>query len=83
MGKLTRSNVPGKKAGPNGSFPIGNDKHARLAIAGATRSFNAGNISKGTEKHIKSEARAKLGENKPSGSVGKEVERRLAARDKK
>lgn len=58
--KLSRSKVPGKKAGPNGSFPIGDKKHARLAIGGATRSFNAGNISKGTENGIKAKARAKL-----------------------
>jgi hypothetical protein len=61
MAKLTRSKVPGKKAGPNGSFPIGDKKHARLAIGGATRSYNAGNISKGTENKIKAAARKKLG----------------------
>lgn len=55
--------MPGPKAGPNGSFPIGDAKHARLAIGGATRSYNAGNISASTEAHIKSEARAKLGHN--------------------
>ena len=54
------SKVPGKKAGPNGSFPIGDDKHARLAIGGATRSERAGNISEGTADRIKAEARAKL-----------------------
>ena len=58
---MKRSKVPGKKAGPNGSFPIGDKKHARLAIGGATRSYNAGNISKGTENRIKSAARKKLG----------------------
>jgi hypothetical protein len=58
---MSPSKVPGKKAGPNGSFPVGDPKHARLAIGGATRSFNAGNIGKGTEQHIKSEARAELG----------------------
>jgi hypothetical protein len=58
---LRPSKVPGKKAGPNSSFPIGDKKHARLAIGGATRSYNAGNISKGTENKIKSQARKKLG----------------------
>jgi hypothetical protein len=58
---MKKSKVPGKKAGPNGSFPIGNKKHARLAIGGATRSYNAGNISKSTENSIKAKARAKLG----------------------
>ena len=62
MTKLGPSKVPGEKAGPNGSFPIGDDKHARLAIGGATRSYNAGNISASTEASIKAKARAKLGE---------------------
>ncbi len=57
---LGKSDVPGEKAGPHGSFPIGDKKHARLAIGGATRSFNAGNISKSTEDHIKTKAREKL-----------------------
>jgi hypothetical protein len=60
MAKIGPSKVPGKKAGPNGSFPIGDKKHARLAIGGATRSERAGNISASTAKHIKAEARAKL-----------------------
>lgn len=60
MAKLSRSKVPGQKAGPNGSFPIGDAKHARLAIGGATRSYNAGNISKSTEEEIKAKARKKL-----------------------
>lgn len=48
--------------GPKGKegFPIGDKKHARLAIGGATRSYNAGNISKGKEDEIKAKARAKL-----------------------
>lgn len=58
---LKPSKVPGKKAGPNGSFPIGDKKHARLAIGGATRSYNAGNISRGTENKIKASARKRLG----------------------
>jgi hypothetical protein len=50
--------------GPKGDkgFPIGDKKHARLAIGGATRSFNAGNISASKEAQIKSAARAKLGD---------------------
>lgn len=58
---LKPSKVPGKKAGPNGSFPIGDKKHARLAIGGATRSARAGNISASTEAKIKAQARKKLG----------------------
>lgn len=60
MAKMPRSKVPGKKAGPNGSFPIGDKKHARLAISGATRSERAGNISASTAAKIKSKARAVL-----------------------
>jgi hypothetical protein len=61
VAKIGPSKVPGEKAGPNGSFPIGDAKHARLAIDGATRSFNAGNISASQEAAIKAKARAKLG----------------------
>lgn len=60
MSKIGPSDVPGKKAGPNGSFPVGDAKHARLAIGGATRSEHAGNISPSQEAHIKAEARAEL-----------------------
>lgn len=58
--KLSPSKVTGPKAGPNGSFPIGDETHAKLAISGATRSEHAGNISASTADHIKAEARAKL-----------------------
>lgn len=58
--KLSPSKVPGPKAGPNDSFPIGDAKHARLAIGGATRSERADNISESTAEHIKGAARAKL-----------------------
>ena len=56
----------GKKyagGGPKGAkgFPIGDAKHARLAIGGATRSYNAGNISQSKEQKIKAMARRKLG----------------------
>jgi hypothetical protein len=58
--KMSPSKVPGKKAGPNGSFPVGDKKHARLAIGGATRSERAGNISPATEAKIKAAARKEL-----------------------
>jgi hypothetical protein len=48
-------------AGPGKSFPVENKTHARMAISGATRSYNAGNISKGTEVAVKAKARKKLG----------------------
>ena len=47
-------------AGPGKSFPVSDPTHARLAIGGATRSFNAGNIGKSTEDSIKAKARGKL-----------------------
>lgn len=43
-------------------FPMNDPTHQRLAISGATRSYNAGNISASTASRIKSEARAKLGD---------------------
>ena len=49
-----------KTAGPNGSFPIGDAKHARLAVGAATRSERAGHISPSTEASIKAKARAVL-----------------------
>lgn len=52
---------PGPFAGPGKSFPIGDKKHARLAIGGATRSMRAGNISPSMAADIKTKARAKLG----------------------
>lgn len=54
------SNVPLPKAGPNGSFPIGDKVHDRMAISGATRSANAGNITPAEEARIKARARADL-----------------------
>jgi hypothetical protein len=67
MSKLGPSKVSGEKAGPNGSFPIGDKKHARLAIGGATRSMHAGNISASTAANIKAKARAKLGRGSARG----------------
>ena len=48
--------------GPKGKegFPMGDRLHQRLAIGGATRSYNAGNISKSKENEIKAAARHKL-----------------------
>lgn len=60
MAKIGPSDVPGEKAGPHGSFPIGDAKHARLAIGGATRSERAGNISPAEAASIKAKARKKL-----------------------
>lgn len=77
--KVGPSSVPGKKAGPNGSFPVGDPKHARLAIGGATHSFNAGNISKSTENHIKAEARAELKHSGGDGHTTSGLDRAMSA----
>jgi hypothetical protein len=47
-------------AGPGKSFPVNDANHARLAISGATRSENAGNISASEADKIKAKARGKL-----------------------
>lgn len=67
MAKLTtsdRDKLPKKEFGipSKQAFPMNDATHQRMAISGATRSYNAGNISKGTEDRIKSEAREKLGD---------------------
>lgn len=54
-------------AGPSKSFPVNDKTHARLAISGATRSENAGNISPEEAAKIKAKARAKLGKKRPMG----------------
>lgn len=64
MAKLTAGKRAGmsksKFAGPGKSFPVNDKTHQRLAISGATRSYNAGNISKSEENRIKSKARGLL-----------------------
>lgn len=59
--KTAGAKANSKTAGPNHSFPIGDAKHARLAISGATRSENAGNISASTAASIKTKAEKALG----------------------
>lgn len=59
--KTAGAQANSKTAGPNGSFPIGDKKHARLAIGAATRSKNAGNISAAEAAKIQAAARAQLG----------------------
>lgn len=65
MGLLTakvRKKMPSQEfAQPKSKgFPINDPTHARLAISGATRSENAGNISPSTAAAIKAKARKKL-----------------------
>lgn len=83
MGKLTskeRKHLPkGDFAGPDRSYPVPDKSHARNALA---------RVSQHGSPAEKKEVRAKVHKDypsigKPAGAVGKEVERRLAARDKK
>ena len=57
-----RKKIPKAKFGfpAKRRFPMNDAEHARLAIGGATRSFNAGNITAGQRDRIQAEARAKL-----------------------
>lgn len=60
-----RKNMPESEfALPGHRFPLKDKTHDREALSGATRSYNAGNISKSQEEHVKAEAHAKLGEGK-------------------
>lgn len=64
MAKLSagkrRSMPKSQFAGPGKSFPVNDKAHQRLAVSGATRSYNAGNISKSEEQRIKAKARGLL-----------------------
>ena len=64
MAELTeekRKKMPASDfAGGGTNFPVGDSEHARLAIGGATHSYNAGNISKAKEEEIKATARERL-----------------------
>lgn len=54
-------------AGPGKSFPVNDATHARMAISGATRSKNAGNISAGTAAKVKAKARKVLSQHDSMG----------------
>ena len=43
-------------------FPMQDRLHARLAVGGATRAYNAGNINSMQKEQIQAKARRKLGE---------------------
>ena len=59
-----RRKIPAKEFGQPKKlgFPMEDKTHDRMAISGATRSYNAGNISKSEEERIQAEARRKLGD---------------------
>lgn len=68
-----RQNLPSSSFGlpKTHGFPMNDPTHARLAIGGATRAFDAGNIGAGTEDRIKAMARRKLGMNPRDAMVAK------------
>lgn len=55
-------------AGPNRSFPINDENHARAAITGASRSYNVGNIDDQQRAAIVAKAKAYLARNQRSGT---------------
>lgn len=82
MAKLTSAGrdkiAPKNFAGPNKSYPIEDKSHARNALS---------RVSANGSPAVKAEVRAKVAEKypaigKPAGSTGRELERRLAKRDK-
>lgn len=83
MAKLTsrgRKDLPkGDFAGPHRSYPINDKAHARNALARASQ-FASPSAKAKIDAKVHKEYPS-IG--KPAGAVGKEVERRLAARDKK
>lgn len=56
---LTTFGLPGKRA-----YPMPDKKHDKAALSGASRSYNAGNISAGQEAEIDAKAKRKLGKSK-------------------
>lgn len=65
-----RKKMPKKEfAGKGKSFPVNDKNHARLAVLGATRSENAGNITASEAASIKAKARKKLGKGKLSEAI--------------
>lgn len=77
MAKLTtsgRNDLPKKDfAGPDRSYPVPDKAHAANAKARATQAVNAGRMSSAERARIDAKANRVL---------GKEVEKRLAAKDK-
>lgn len=86
MAKLTskgRNALPTKDfAGPGRSYPVPDKAHAANAKARATQAVEAGRMSPSEKSKIDIKANRVLGE-RPNTSAGREIERRLAARDKR
>ncbi len=69
MFKLTSK---GAKSGASGKYPMGDQKHARLAKSGVSRAEHVGDISKSTEAKIDVKANAVLGKGKRPKAKGHE-----------
>lgn len=62
LNQADRDRLPADQfAGPNRTFPIPDKAHARLAIAMAHKSYNAGHIGLATRDSIIRKAKRKLG----------------------
>lgn len=85
MSKLTskgRSALPTKEfAGPDRSYPVPDKSHAANAKARATQAVDAGRMSPAEKSKIDAKANRVLGE-RPNAPAGREIERRLAAKDR-
>lgn len=64
MSKLSasqRNKLPSDEfAGPDDSYPVNDANHARAALSGSSRAFNAHKISKSLKQRIQAKARAVL-----------------------
>lgn len=85
MAKLTaksRNALPKSAfAGPDRSYPVNNPSHAANAKARASQAVNAGRMSKSEEAKIDAKANKVL--HRQTTATGRELEKRLNARDKK
>jgi hypothetical protein len=71
-----RGQIPTDKfAGPKRSFPVEDKKHARLALSGAARSENVGNISAAERAAIDAKAKAVLNKGKGIITLTKVLEK--------
>ena len=65
MAKLTSDQREDMKSSefalPGGRFPVNDANHARAALSGASRAYDAGNISSGQKAQIDAKADTKLG----------------------
>jgi hypothetical protein len=82
MAKLkaaSRNKLPGKDfAGPDRSYPIENESHARNALARVSQ-----HGSPKEKAEVRRKVEAKFPSIKQKSSAGRELEKRMSARDKR